>query len=669
MALNRLISSKAASWIVALVIACFAATDAFGTTYTFVQKPASPNPTWNGSANWVVGDVSPVPTADDGISGVPSQVGDVAILQQRVTPTTPSPNPLIQITLATTSQTIGVLTSRNTDNDWTTTIIANNTTPGTLIFDNGGDTAQAQLNESGPATTSSNSIRLRITAPVQLKSDLLINQTYLPDRNTVTEIAGKLTGTDQITITKVGAGSIQFGQASDGVTNTADFFGDVDVQEGLLRLIVPNNASPPNNINAMFSNSKGIYIHDGTQMQFGNGMNVFTLGSNPSTVDGKAELTLEGIGNSTSPNLLAQDGALRFDQPSGTAINCNVNNPIKLVATASHSFVKMYVASSDVAGILKGQVRGDATAGLIKGGPGLLKLAAPDGNTYAGSTDISKGLLSVNNTNSATSGVGLGASVHVDDTGSGAALGGTGYIGTLAHPVDVNLTGDASSTTGARLYPGDINTKVATIPDPSTFSTSVGTLTIHGKLTFDALSSLNIDLNHTSADKVVVDNTITLGGAGLNFNVGTPALDGTESFTLIDNQGIGTIAGQFGSVNGVAGTYSEGSTITLGSVSFRLTYAGGVGNNDVMLVPAALAGDFNGDSQVNAADYVTWRKNDGSDSGYAAFRENFNVGPASGQRLMQVAAVPEPATITLVVLIAPFFAPLAARRKFGRTRS
>jgi len=56
-----------------------------------------------------------------------------------------------------------------------------------------------------------------------------------------------------------------------------------------------------------------------------------------------------------------------------------------------------------------------------------------------------------------------------------------------------------------------------------------------------------------------------------------------------------------------------------------------------------LMGDYNGDGRVDAADYVVWRKNDGTPGGYNTWRTNFgrtSAGAAAGQ---SAAAVPEPA--------------------------
>jgi hypothetical protein len=64
-----------------------------------------------------------------------------------------------------------------------------------------------------------------------------------------------------------------------------------------------------------------------------------------------------------------------------------------------------------------------------------------------------------------------------------------------------------------------------------------------------------------------------------------------------------------------------------------------------------IPGDFNGDGKVDAADYVVWRKTDGSQLGYNAWRSHFGVGTGAGAALSSgVASVPEPASIVLIAL-------------------
>jgi hypothetical protein len=61
----------------------------------------------------------------------------------------------------------------------------------------------------------------------------------------------------------------------------------------------------------------------------------------------------------------------------------------------------------------------------------------------------------------------------------------------------------------------------------------------------------------------------------------------------------------------------------------------------------ALDGDFNGDGRVDAADYVVWRKTDGSQAGYDDWRTNFGRTSGSGSGL-GAAGVPEPSSILLL---------------------
>jgi hypothetical protein len=53
-------------------------------------------------------------------------------------------------------------------------------------------------------------------------------------------------------------------------------------------------------------------------------------------------------------------------------------------------------------------------------------------------------------------------------------------------------------------------------------------------------------------------------------------------------------------------------------------------------------GDFNADGQVDAADYVVWRKTDGNQAGYDDWRTNFGATGGAGAAVGANAAVPEP---------------------------
>jgi autotransporter-associated beta strand protein len=68
-------------------------------------------------------------------------------------------------------------------------------------------------------------------------------------------------------------------------------------------------------------------------------------------------------------------------------------------------------------------------------------------------------------------------------------------------------------------------------------------------------------------------------------------------------------------------------------------------------IPPTLAGDFNDDGRVDAADYIVWRKMDGTPSGYNDWRTNFgssSPGAGSGSALRENSAVPEPSVVVML---------------------
>jgi sugar lactone lactonase YvrE len=80
------------------------------------------------------------------------------------------------------------------------------------------------------------------------------------------------------------------------------------------------------------------------------------------------------------------------------------------------------------------------------------------------------------------------------------------------------------------------------------------------------------------------------------------------------------------------------------------TFASGVGNPQAVAFQpvASLLGDFNRDGTVNAADYVTWRHNNGSPETYNIWRANY--GTTAGTGTMSMTAVPEPSELVLLFM-------------------
>jgi hypothetical protein len=96
--------------------------------------------------------------------------------------------------------------------------------------------------------------------------------------------------------------------------------------------------------------------------------------------------------------------------------------------------------------------------------------------------------------------------------------------------------------------------------------------------------------------------------------------------------------------------YVSSTTSTLDIHAASTSNFGGTRLNAFAL---SLAGDFDGNNRVDAADYVLWRKDPstfGGSAGYDAWRSNFgaSIPPGSGSSLS--AAVPEPGPITGAII-------------------
>jgi hypothetical protein len=94
----------------------------------------------------------------------------------------------------------------------------------------------------------------------------------------------------------------------------------------------------------------------------------------------------------------------------------------------------------------------------------------------------------------------------------------------------------------------------------------------------DLLIELDGLVAGTEFDQLLVMGNVSLAG-DLTLDLGfAPTLG--DMFTIIDNQG----------VNAVSGTFTQGSSISAGGVSFGIDYGGGDGNDVVLRVVPEPAG-------------------------------------------------------------------------------
>lgn len=185
--------------------------------------------------------------------------------------------------------------------------------------------------------------------------------------------------------------------------------------------------------------------------------------------------------------------------------------------------------STEVSGIISG-----AGGSLVKLGTGTLTLSGA--NTYSGATTVSGGRLAVNGS--------LAGSVIVN---AGGELGGTGTVG-------------GALINGGMLAPGN----------------SIGVLNVAGNLAFTSASTYAVEVSPSSADRVNVSGTATLGGATVAASF-APGSYVAKQYTILNAAG------------GVTGTFGTKVDTNL-PAGFKsvLSYDANNAYLDLELVPASL---------------------------------------------------------------------------------
>lgn len=204
------------------------------------------------------------------------------------------------------------------------------------------------------------------------------------------------------------------------------------------------------------------------------------------------------------------------------------------------------------------------------------------------------------------------------------------------------LSGSGQIHTGSGEIAGQVENYGTLMPG----GTGVGLLEIDGRLANAAVGKVVFDLASNGIDAIAVDGTVALNGTlEVILGAGYLPLVGTE-FTLITSTG--GIGGEFDQLLLPAGYDWQ---IGYNDYDFTLTVAA---------TATILAGDFNADGIVDAADYTLWRNTFGSTTNLAADADGdgivgmedydlwkSNFGQSIAGIVTSPAAVPEPATVLI----------------------
>ncbi|UYO38562.1 autotransporter domain-containing protein [Rhodopseudomonas palustris] len=380
-----------------------------------------------------------------------------------------------------------------------------------------------------------------------ITGDITNNATLAVNRSNGTSLGGVISGTGQLV--KLGGGIL-------ALLGNNTYTGGTTISAGTLR--VGNGATSGSIVGDVVNNGvlqfnrfdsigfNGVISGTGSVTKLGN--NSMILGGDNTYTGGT---TISGgylqVGNGGTTGSIVGDvvnnGTLEFarsDAHTFSGAISGTGNLISFGGSAGSGVFTMtgtntYTGGTTVSrGILQigdggtsGSILGDVTnnatlafnrsdttsfGGVISGGGNLIKrgtgnLSLAGISSYTGATTVEAGTLSVNGSIAASS---------LTTVNAGAALGGNGTVGTTL----IN---------GGALAPGN----------------SIGTLNVNGNLTFTAASSYMVEVSPTSADRVNVSGTATLGGATVNASFASGGYVDRQ-YTLVN--ATGGVVGTFGTL-------------------------------------------------------------------------------------------------------------------------
>ena len=360
---------------------------------------------------------------------------------------------------------------------------------------------------------------------------------------------------------------------------------------------------------------------------------------------GGGTLTNSGVirGTGIVANVMSNPVAGQIQASAGNRLeftNATFNNS-GIISVSGGEFALTVGMNNNTNGLISGQngvIRG-GTSGILNAG--AMAFSAGSMDLYGDVTQQTGGRITI---------TGGGVTTFYDDV----------TINAGANNIQVSATGGVVSSV---VFLGSYNGGTtggggAFIEGDHRPGNSPALVSFGGDVFYGAGSKLNVELGGTARgsqyDAVDVAGTVTLSGAlnATTINGFVPTIG--NSFTLLN-------------AAGVTGKFTSATLPSLSGGQWGLSY-----NANSVVLGAFLQGDYNHNGVVDAPDYVIWRKTlgqtavglaaDGNGNGavdaadFNVWRTQFGKPPGSGSALntLSSAAVPEPATIALMLLALTF---------------
>lgn len=279
----------------------------------------------------------------------------------------------------------------------------------------------------------------------------------------------------------------------------------------------------------------------------------------------------------------------------------------------------------------------------------------------------------------------------------------TRLSGNVLSNIDYEIVGGEPVINGISLTGGQVAVRGASTNNvPFTFSIIfVGSVNITGTNiagTFSTFSPPSAVVNNqfAAANHQVTLNQGTLSavGTGLLSSINETLDLSADPLPLSQDSGFGSISlAQVGPQVGLQKTYeitvtlpvSDTETIPIenngNEIPVTIDVSGSIVARDTFTITVPLAGDYNDDGVVDAADYLVWRNSVGSSGSglpadgngdtqitgadYTIWKDNYGMSSQAAGGLVLATAVPEPASLALVGLAAVGGLALARRRQMG----